>query len=57
MAAKKPQRTMEYGKPPKSLIGEPFYGIELDAEQQVFADAIWNSDSTKAHPNLRVCRK
>ena len=45
MAAKKPQRTMEYGKPPKSLIGEPFYGIELDAEQQVFADAIWNSDN------------
>ena len=35
----------EYGAPPKTLRGEPFYGLELDEEQQIFADAIWNPDN------------
>lgn len=31
---------------PKSLKGEPFYGLELDPEQEVFRDAIWNPEKT-----------
>lgn len=45
MSTKKTQRVMEYGTPPKSLKGEPFYGLELDEEQQAFANAIWNPDN------------
>lgn len=44
MAAKKTQRIMEYGTPPKTLDGHPFYGLELDDEQKAFAEAIWNPD-------------
>lgn len=30
--------------PPKTLEGEPFYGYELDDEQKVFRDAIYNPE-------------
>lgn len=42
MAAKKTQRVNEYGDPPKTLKNENFYGLQLDDEQKVFAEAIWN---------------
>lgn len=29
---------------PRTLKGEPFYGLELDPEQEVFRDAIWNPE-------------
>lgn len=29
---------------PQSLKGEPFYGLTLDPEQEVFRDAIWNPE-------------
>ena len=45
MAAKKTQRINEYGTPPKTLEGHPFYGLELDNEQKAFAEAIWNPDN------------
>lgn len=45
MAAKKNQKVMEYGKPPKTLEGHPFYGLELNDEQKVFAESIWNPDN------------
>lgn len=45
MAAKKTQRCMEYGTPPKTLEGQPFYGLELDEEQKIFAEAIWNPEN------------
>ena len=45
MAAKKAQRAMEYGMPPRTLEGHPFYGMELDDEQKAFAEAIWNPDN------------
>lgn len=45
MAGKKTQRVMEYGTPPKTLDGHPFYGLELDEEQKIFAEAIWNPDN------------
>lgn len=44
MAAKKSPKIMEYGKPPKTLVGEPFYGLELDEQQLNFANAIWNPE-------------
>lgn len=45
MAAKKNQKVMEYGKPPKTLEGHPFYGLELNDEQKAFAESIWNPDN------------
>lgn len=45
MAAKKTQRINEYGEPPKTLDGHPFYGLELDEQQKIFAEAIWNPDN------------
>jgi phosphate starvation-inducible protein PhoH len=45
MAAKKTQRVNEYGEPPKTLDGHPFYGLELDEQQRIFAEAIWNPDN------------
>ena len=44
MATKKMQRVNEYGEPPKTLDGHPFYGMTLDLEQKIFAEAIWNPD-------------
>lgn len=31
---------------PQSLKDEPFYGLELDPDQEVFRDAIWNPKKT-----------
>lgn len=45
MAAKKTQKVNEYGDPPKTLEGRPFYGLELDKDQQAFAEAIWNPEN------------
>jgi predicted ribonuclease YlaK len=45
MAAKKTQRINEYGTPPQTLEGHPFYGLELDEQQQAFAEAIWSPDN------------
>ena len=45
MASKKTQRIYEHGNPPKTLEGHPFYGMELDAQQQIFAEAIWNPEN------------
>lgn len=42
--AKKTSKIDYYGDPPKSLRGEPFYGLELDEEQLNFAEAIWNPE-------------
>lgn len=47
----KTKRVMEndYGSPPATLDGHPFYGFELDdAEQIAFRDALWN-------PEVRFC--
>lgn len=43
MASKKRIAEILPGKPPKT-IGETFYGMQLDEEQMVFANAIWNPD-------------
>ena len=43
--AKKKVVTESYGTPPKTLVGHPFYGIELDEEQMAFAESIWNPEN------------
>ena len=45
MASKKGQKANEYGTPPTTLDGHPFYGIELDEQQKEFAEAIWNPEN------------
>ena len=46
MANKKKQPIREdYGAPPETLEGHCFYGLELDDEQKMFRDAIWNPDN------------
>lgn len=45
MTTKKTQKINEYGDPPKTLEGHPFYGIILDDEQLNFAEAIWNPNN------------
>lgn len=45
MAAKKKFQQEFYGEAPKTIHDMPFYGMDLDDEQQAFADAIWNPDN------------
>lgn len=42
MATKKRAVSSDSGNPPLNLDEHPFYGIPLDDEQRVFANAIWN---------------
>ena len=45
MASKKKTLYKEdYGTPPAKLEGMQFYGLELNEEQRVLRDAIWNPD-------------
>ena len=37
-------RNASYNNPPCTLENEQFYGYELDPEQKVFRDAIWNPE-------------
>lgn len=46
MATKKKSTSFEdYGPAPETLHGHPFYGLDLDPEQKVLVDAIWNPDN------------
>ena len=42
MASKKKTITVTTNDIPETLSEHPFYGIELDEEQKIFANAIWN---------------
>lgn len=44
MAGKKKTVTVVKPDIPENLSEHPFYGIELDEEQKVFANAIWNQN-------------
>ena len=44
MAKPKKVNMNEYGAPPETLDGHPFYGLELDPEQKAFVEAILNPD-------------
>lgn len=37
-------KKMDYGNPPASLEGHPFYGLQLDEDQKAYAEAIWSED-------------
>ena len=45
MAAKKTHRINEYVVQHITLDEHPFYGLELDEEQQAFANAIWDQNN------------
>lgn len=44
MSAKKRQTYDTYQDPPESLADHPFFGLQLDAEQQAFRDAVWDKN-------------
>lgn len=44
MAAKKKIQQEYYGEVPATLEDHPFYGMVLNEEQKVFAEAIWNPE-------------
>ena len=43
-ASKSKAKSQIYGKPPEKLEAFPFYGFELDDEQLVFANTIWDKN-------------
>lgn len=45
---------ISYDTPPETLSGHPFYGIELDKEQEIFRDAIWNKDKLIVFCNAKA---
>lgn len=45
MATKKKTQQEFYGEAPMNLDGHPFYGMALNEEQKVFANAIWNPEN------------
>lgn len=45
MATKKKTQQEFYGEAPTSLDDHPFYGMTLNEEQKVFANAIWNPEN------------
>lgn len=54
MATKRKSIPEFYGEPPKTLDGHPFYGLQLDEEQQKFANAIWSPDIDIVFCNARA---
>ena len=44
MATKKKVMVETYGDAPQTLEEHPFYGFELDKQQEEFRDAIWNPE-------------
>lgn len=45
MATKKKTQQEFYGEAPTNLDDRPFYGMTLNEEQKVFANAIWNPEN------------
>ncbi len=52
--AKKKQTFEVHGDAPKTLTEHPFYGLQLDAEQIEFRDAIWNPDNLIVFANSKA---
>lgn len=52
--AKKKQTFDVHGDAPKTLTEHPFYGLQLDAEQIEFRDAIWNPDNLIVFANSKA---
>ena len=43
-SSKSKAKSQTYGKPPEKLEAFPFYGFELDDDQLVFANTIWDKN-------------
>lgn len=56
MARSKTTTTKETQRrnPPKTLDGNPFYGLELDEKQAAFRDAIWNPEKLIVFCNAKA---
>ena len=52
MAKKMPK--VDYTDVPETLENHPFYGLELDEEQQKFRDAIWSKDKPIVFCNAKA---
>lgn len=54
MARKNTSAEMLKAQVPQSLEDSPFYGLQLDAEQKVFRDAIWNPEKLIVFCNAKA---
>jgi methionyl-tRNA synthetase len=54
MAAKKTQKSMEYGDTPKTIDDRPFYHLSLDDDQKKFVNAVLNPDNTIIFVNAKA---
>lgn len=50
----KKSKTVDYTDVPETLSNHPFYGFELDEEQQAFRDAIWSKDKLIVFCNAKA---
>lgn len=50
----KKSKTVDYTDVPETLNNHPFYGLELDEEQQAFRDAIWSKDKLIVFCNAKA---
>lgn len=50
----KKSKVVDYTDVPETLDNHPFYGLELDEEQQVFRDAIWSKDKPIVFCNAKA---
>ena len=49
MGKKNNNTITSYDNPPEKIDGDLFYSLQLDKEQEEFANAIWNKDNDIMH--------
>lgn len=50
----KKTKVIDYTDVPETLVDHPFYGLELDEEQQKFRDALWSTDKLIVFCNAKA---
>lgn len=50
----KKTKVIDYTDIPETLVDHPFYGLELDEEQQKFRDALWSTDKLIVFCNAKA---
>ena len=50
----KKSKIVDYSDVPETLDNHPFYGLELDEEQEKFRDAIWSNDKPIVFCNAKA---
>lgn len=48
------QQVIKFDDPPDTLDNHPFYGLNLDEEQEIFRDVIWSKDKIIIFCNARA---